>query len=542
MTASSPTAASALAAPAIPAIAADPGAVPDAVADPSAASRRQSDTRAYLRGSSLLLSGRGISLALNFIVQVLTVRYLSKSDFGAFAYAIGVASLGSTVLLFGFNRTIGRFIPIYQERGEEGKALGTMVVATGSIVGLGVVSILCVLAFEGTMEGTLVKDTRALSLLVILIALAPVEAFDKLLQAATAIFIGARAIFYRQHVLAPGMKLAAVILVIAVSGDARLLAIGYVVGGVLGIAVYLTILIRAWRERGMLAYLRPGALNLPVRELFVFSAPLVFSELLVALPRMLAVVILEYSHSTSAVAEYRAVLPIAQLNSIVLTSFATLYVPLAARMFAREDREGLNSLYWQTATWISVLTFPVLVVTFGMAKPITLLLFGPTYASSAPLLAIMAIGSYFNAAMGFNVFTLRVHGNVRVNVAVNLATAVLGLGALLLLTVRYGAMGAAIGTTVLLVLHNVLTHAGLVMVKMGVRLFDWTFLRTYLVILAVAIGMLAFQQLFDPPLYLGGAMALVVCAVVPYLCRNALKATEAFPELSRIPILRRLLA
>ena len=521
---------------------ADPAGGSDTAADPSATSRRQKDTRTYLRGSSLLLSGRAISLGLNFLVQVLTVRYLSKSDFGAFAYALGIATLGSTVLLFGFNRTIGRFIPIYQERGEDDKALGTLVVAAGSILGLGIACILCLIALESVLDGTYVKDPRALALLLILIVLAPIEAFDKLFQSAAAIFIGARAVFYRRHVLAPGLKLAAVLLVIAVSGDARLLAVGYVVGGALGVGVYVTILVRAWRDQGVLRHLRPRALKLPVREIIAFSAPLVFSEMLVALPRMLAVVILEYSHSTSAVAEYRAVLPIAHLNSVVLSSFGTLYVPLAARLFAREDREGLNGLYWQTATWISVLTFPVFVVTFGLAKPITVLLFGPTYASSAPLLAIMAIGTYFNAAMGFNVFTLRVQGNIRVNVAVNVATAVLGLGALLVLTVRYGALGAAIGTTVLLVLHNVLTHVGLVVVKMGIRLVDWTFLRTYLVILGVASGMLVFQQLFDPPLLVGAVLAVATCAVVPYLCRSTLRASEAFPELMRVPILRRLIA
>ena len=35
-----------------------------------------------IRGSALLLSGRAISLALNFVVQVVTIRYLSKLDFG----------------------------------------------------------------------------------------------------------------------------------------------------------------------------------------------------------------------------------------------------------------------------------------------------------------------------------------------------------------------------------------------------------------------------------------------------------------------------
>ena len=43
---------------------------------------------------------------------MLIVRYLSKSDFGAFAYALAVASMGSSMVLFGLDKAIARFVPI----------------------------------------------------------------------------------------------------------------------------------------------------------------------------------------------------------------------------------------------------------------------------------------------------------------------------------------------------------------------------------------------------------------------------------------------
>src|SRR5690606_6629489 len=108
-----------------------------------------------------------------------------------------------------------------------------------------------------------------------------------------------------------------------------------------------------------------------------------------------------------------AVVPVARLNQVVLQSFTFLYTPLAARMYAKEDTENINDLYWRTAIWILIFSFPVFAVTFSLAQPVTIFLFGERYADSGIILAILSLGYYFNAALGFNNHTLRVYGVIR---------------------------------------------------------------------------------------------------------------------------------
>ena len=72
-------------------------------------------TRKYIRGSSLLFVGRLLAILLNFAVQVLIVRYLSKQDFGAFAFALSIVSIGASLSLFGLDKAIARFLPIYEQ-------------------------------------------------------------------------------------------------------------------------------------------------------------------------------------------------------------------------------------------------------------------------------------------------------------------------------------------------------------------------------------------------------------------------------------------
>src|SRR3990172_5676719 len=102
----------------------------------SAESNNQT-TKKHLPGFTLLLVGRGIALATNFAVQILTVRLLSKSDYGAFAYALQLASLGASISVFGLDKTITRFVPIYQEKEDYNKLFGTIFMMVGTILSLG---------------------------------------------------------------------------------------------------------------------------------------------------------------------------------------------------------------------------------------------------------------------------------------------------------------------------------------------------------------------------------------------------------------------
>ena len=96
---------------------------PTATAAPTSA-------RSQIRGSSLLLVGRAVAMAVNFLVQVLTVRYLTKTDYGAFAYALAIVDLGQMVATFGMDRTITRFLSIDDEHGRYDRLFGTLVFRT----------------------------------------------------------------------------------------------------------------------------------------------------------------------------------------------------------------------------------------------------------------------------------------------------------------------------------------------------------------------------------------------------------------------------
>jgi O-antigen/teichoic acid export membrane protein len=497
-------------------------------------------TKRHLRGSSLLLAGRLFSLLVNFGVQVLTVRYLAKSDYGAFAYALSIVAMGTSVAILGLNKAVPRFVPIYHENGDYNSALGTIVLALGTVAGIGLSLIVLVFGLQGFLTNSVASDPLSIGLLLILIALSPIQAFENLFQGLFAIFADPRAIFFCRHILGPGLKLAAVLIVVLIQGDVQTLAICYLIGGALGLGVYILILHRVLKSQEMFQNFSFKTINMPIREIFGFSIPLLSLDAFLILKTTMAVILLEYYRGTIDVAEFRAVVPIAALCLVVFQSLKLLYTPIASRMFAKNDIAGINDLYWQSAIWITIVTFPVFAVCFLLAEPVTVLLFGASYAEAGVILAVLVVGDYFNAALGLNTYTLQVFAKVRFITWINCIAAAIVLLLNLWLIPLYGALGAAIATSGAVVIHNLLIHSGL-WFGTGIDLFQWRHLKVYLSVVVVTLSLLMFDSFYTPPIYLMVILIALTSLLLFVVNRNILNIAHTFPEISRIPLLGKLL-
>ena len=286
-------------------------------------------TRRQIRGSSLLL-GRAVRCrsAVNFVVQILIVRYLTKADYGAFAYALSLVSFGASLATFGLDRSVTRFVPIYDEQGEYKKLFGTLVLAIGTVTSLGLLTLVLVYSLQGVLAGSLVSDDRAISLLLILVVLSPLQALDGLLMGMFAVFSRPRAIFFRKYVLTPGLRLTVVLLLVLGGQSVFFLAAGYVATAAFGVALYGVMLHRMLREEGLLDHLREGGIQIPAREVLGFTIPLLTSDLVYMTMNTSDVILLGHFGGATDVAAFRVIGPTAHLNLLVMTSFTpALHAP-----------------------------------------------------------------------------------------------------------------------------------------------------------------------------------------------------------------------
>lgn len=497
-------------------------------------------TSTQIRGSSLLLFGRIIATAVNVLIQVVIVRYLSKTQYGAFAYALSLVTLAETITTAGLDRAITRFLPIYDEEGKPGKMLGTLVLVGGTILSLGLAVVLLALGLRAFSGAAVLGDAQAVSLLAIMIVLAPVQAMDNVVMGVFAVFSKPTAIFFRKYLLEPALKLGAVAALVWSQSTPRMLAAGYVLAGVVGMVLYVGVLIRMLSRTGTMRRFRETRLEVPVREVLAFTVPLLTSDILYSVMTTSDAVLLAHWRGADDVAAFRVVQPAARLNQLVLTSFALLFTTVAARLFARRNKEGLHHLYWQTAVWMAVLAFPLFAVTFAIARPVTETLYGARYADSAAIMSLLSLGYYFNVVLGFNGLVLKVVGKLRAVVAINAVALIVNLVLNIVLIRAFGPLGAAIGTAATLIVHNLLKQ-GALRLATGVSLFEREHRPLYLTIVATAAALLAVDVIAGPPLLVGLVLAGLGSLAVLAVGRRSLRMHETFPELMRYRIVRALI-
>src|SRR5579864_1380412 len=89
--------------------------------------------RSQIRGSSLLLTGRLLALGINCIAQVLIVRYLSTTAYGAWAYGLSVVIACEAFSALSLEQSLARFVPIYYEHRQFSRLVGAVVLSLGVI-------------------------------------------------------------------------------------------------------------------------------------------------------------------------------------------------------------------------------------------------------------------------------------------------------------------------------------------------------------------------------------------------------------------------
>jgi len=497
--------------------------------------------RRHVRGSALLLTGRLLSLVFTVLTQVVLVRALSKDDFGVFAYAFALQASGRVLLSLGQGRLLSRFMTTYEEKQDYGRMFGSMLLAAGTIVVTSTLLVTSLLVFRGPLLGSLLGDPRAIDVLLILVLLAPLEALDQVFVSLFAVFSEPTAIFYRKYVVTPALRLVVVTAIAVTHGSLYLLAFGYVATSILGILIYLVLLATIMRERGLTPALRGSRIILPFREVFSFSLPTMTSELVYLATNLGSVVMLGAYWGPPQVADFRAVAPAARLNQVVYQTFITMFLPLTARLHARDDHDGVRETYWHTSHVLAVSTFPIFAMTTVFARTTTVTLFGERYATAAPVLLALALGFYVSVAMGFNIYVLQVYGRLRFLVVSNVCVAVACLALTFTLTPRFGADGAAVANGATMALQNVVNQVVLMRtLRPGTDRMKHVF--PYLV-LGGATAVLVVVQVSMHPSFI---VALVACGLVALavlrLTRRSLALSSMFPELRKVPGLSPFLA
>ena len=480
-----------------------------------------------LRGSSLLLVGRVLALGADFAAHVLIVRYLTKEDFGAYSYALAVATLIGPTVVLGLPETIARYAPIFLERKQVGRLIGALGVASTVVLGAGVLCIAVVIGFNDSIAELMGSDLAA-KLLAILILLVPSDGLNLVFQALFASIGRVRSIFFRQYVLVPGLRLAVAIALVIGGQGVTFLAVGYVGASVMGLVWYGTLAAPAIRKQ---VRSRFSGLEIPAREIMSFALPVFLTNIFWIVLLSFSTIALGLLSNTREVADFQAVLPPARLNYLAMTIFFILFIPTVSRLYARNEIEELRHTYLTTTHWQVVITVPILALTTVFAQSFVPTVFGSEYDGSVPILAMLAAGYYLHTAAGPASTTLKVFRRLRYTVVIDSVAIAAGIALNLILIPAAGAEGAALAFLLAIVVRTVPYQWALHRIT-GIRLLTRDYVRLQVIIALILGALVVVQVLLEPPLAVAILLAGVAGAVVVFVTRDTLHIEQAFPELA----------
>jgi O-antigen/teichoic acid export membrane protein len=497
--------------------------------------------RRQIRGSGLLLAGRGLSSGLKFLAELLIVRYLSTAAYGSWTWALSAVVLLESFSTMGLNRAIPRFIPLHWERGERQELFGVLLFVLGSLLAVGLLFVTVFFAFPAWVAGLAgASPGQSLDILFIVIFLLPIHAVGNFFTVLCAALGDSRSIFVRRYIFRPGLQLAVALVLVLMEADVRLLAYGWLLSSLAGVLYYSVSVFLTLRRRGLLSGSLDLHMPLPVRRVFAYTLPVMASDWFRTLMTTPAPLLLGYFSGMSTVALYQVVIPLVGLNTQVSQTFVMMFEPSASRVLARGDRAGLENLYWRAAAWVALLSFPGFALSFAMAEPVTSLLYGERYQAAAAILSVLAVGMFLDAAMGFNDAALRVSGNIRWLMGVNVVGAVINVGLNLLLIPSMGALGAGIATGTAMLIYALLKQYCLWRAT-GVRGLHPSVFRFYTSLALVVAGLAVLRVLWPSNLWVLLPSVVLAGLALALVARSTLSISDTFPELARWPLLKRVL-
>lgn len=391
---------------------------------------------------AFVLHAAGMGLLL--LMQVYLGRTLGKAGYGVLSYALALAGVLAILVPLGWPTALMRFIARYTEEERWGLLRGAVNMAYAvTFLSTGVVSLaLLALSFWDAVPEKLLLSLRYAALLLLFLAFVGLR--RKALQGLGRV----RGSLVPEEILLPVLVISGVyFLGVSTAGGTLLVYSGaalaaFALGGL-------------WLWRAMPEGAKAAKPEYEGRAWMAVALPMMFGGVSQIAMNRADVLILGALAGVEAVGLYGAAARIASVNVFVLGAVNQLAAPMMARAFHGGRPAQVGAILRRAMLWSAVGALPLFLPMVLFPEALIRLAFGPGFAEGADLLRVLAFGQFVNAATGPVGFALLMTGRERTYAWVTGAAGTATVLGCLLAIPAFGAMGAAVVTTLAVASLNV---------------------------------------------------------------------------------------
>lgn len=411
-----------------------------------------SHTKALTRtasGAAMMGIGMIVSGLFGYVQTVAMTHMVNPSSYGIFVVVFTIVTFVGGLTRLGLDGTVLRFLPRYRAQGNGSAAAGLVRAGLSASLLIGtlcaVILFVCAplvasVAFHSAIYVTPLREAA------VLIPLSGIQGM--LLNGLLAL----KAIKWQVctgKVIEPVAT--PVLLVVFYLFGWRLEALIYAyVGGILISVVVGWIVF----HRAMTQVVHESAPTYALRTWTRFGAALLFGNMTNSVIQSTDVLGVGAFSTAAQVALYRVADRVSALISLPIFALTSIFAPTIAELHAQGNRQQLANMFAVVTRWTVTCSLPIFLCCVIFAQPI-LAVFGKTYDEGSLALFVLAMGNLVNAGTGPVGNMVGMTCSVRVlwfNTALRL---VVNVALICLLVPRYTLLGAAIASSLTIVVANV---------------------------------------------------------------------------------------
>jgi len=402
-----------------------------------------------IRGAGIAFSGTIIGTGLKYFFELLIARQLGPQLFGIFFIGFSLYKILERLSTFGLHSGVLRYVSIYLANKDLKRVKGTIIISIKTVLFISLFIVTLIIVFSNKISTIIFQEIKLTKILYIFAVAVIFTAITEILVHTTLAFKTTKYKVIIRMLFEPGLRILltviAIILGIELIGVTAIFTISIILGT--GLAVV------------FLVKLFPEILNKNIkpifetRAIFGFSWPLFFVGFFNLIIFQVNILFLGAFRESHEVGVYGAAFRSAFLIPIILESFNMIFAPIISELFIKSELKKLESLFKIVTKWIFAIGFPLFLLLVFNSNQI-LALWGKDYIRGANCLIILCVGQIVNCSVGSVGYMITMIGRSKLNLYNVIGILCLNIVLNLILTPKYGIVGAALSASISLILLN----------------------------------------------------------------------------------------
>jgi len=401
-----------------------------------------SDSETLATQGGITFFGNVFRKALGLVFLMVFTRIATESTVGLYYLALSVVLFILGVSNLSLHRTVDYFVPQYLREEDYRGAKGTLVTVVVTAVINAIVVGLALVVARGYVASLFNEPDLETVLPLFALAL-PLLAVNKVLEASYKTIKRMEFKMYTHDITRPVSKLLIMVVLVSLGWGIFGVVAAYVTAAALSAGVGVVLLARnaRWLVDSPTRYVS-------IQRIMSYSLPLVFAGIIYTTVFQLDYFIIGYFEPSESVGIYRVAVQLSANVVIVNASLTAVFKPMIAER--HDDRSALSKHFTLVTRWVTMLTYPVIIVLALAPETYLSILFTASFATAGPVVVVLSVGYLANAIGGPGGMMLEGLGHTRLSLLNSVALVMINFGLGVVLVKRIGILGAAIATIVAL--------------------------------------------------------------------------------------------